>query len=84
MSYACGDFHLGMYCDTNIPLYAKAGIPEVWLLDVVNRRIAVYRYPSTEGYRQIQFPLPEESMIPMLLPELTLRVTDLFLPTEPR
>lgn len=58
------------------------GILEVWLLDVVNQRLAVYRYPSADGYRQIQFPTPDEPMTPTLLPELTLRITDLFLPTE--
>ncbi len=68
--------------DTKIPLYAKVGIPEVWLLDLVNQRLAVYRYPSADGYRQIQFPTPDEPMTPTLLPELTLRITDLFLPTE--
>lgn len=69
--------------DTKIPLYAKAGIPEAWLLDLVNRRVAVYRYPSADGYRQIQFPAPDEQISPTLLPELTLRVKDLFLSREP-
>lgn len=69
--------------DTKIPLYAKAGIPEAWLLDLVNRRVAVYRYPSADGYRQIQFPAPDEQISPILLPELTLRIADLLLYREP-
>lgn len=68
--------------DIKVPLYAKAGIPEVWLLDLINRRVAIYRYPSTDGYRQIQFPAPDEQISPSLLPELTLRIAELFLPHE--
>lgn len=34
------------------PLYAKAGIAEVGLLDLVGGRLEVYRKPSPEGYRE--------------------------------
>lgn len=69
--------------DTKVPLYAKAGIPEVWLLDLANRRLEVYRRPSPEGYREIQYPAPEESIAPVLLPELILSVASLFVPVPP-
>jgi Uma2 family endonuclease len=36
-----------------IPLYARCGIPEVWLIDIQNRRLEIHRQPSQEGYRQI-------------------------------
>jgi Uma2 family endonuclease len=34
-----------------VPLYARAGIHEVWLLDVVDRRLLVFRDPSGGAYR---------------------------------
>ena len=68
--------------DIKIPLYAKAGIPEVWLLNLADRQVAVYRHPSTGGYRQIQFPVPEERFSPALLPELVLKAADLFYPPD--
>ncbi len=34
-----------------LPLYARAGIPEVWIVDVGARRVEVYAEPGTEGYR---------------------------------
>jgi hypothetical protein len=40
--------------DTKIPLYAKAGIPEAWLVDLQAETITVYREPAPEGYRQAQ------------------------------
>jgi Uma2 family endonuclease len=37
-----------------IPLYAKPGIVEVWLVDLVGQYLEVYRQPSANGYQQIQ------------------------------
>ena len=31
--------------DVKVPLYAKNGIPEVWLLDIKNRQLEIYREP---------------------------------------
>jgi Uma2 family endonuclease len=33
-----------------VSLYARAGIPEVWLVDLEGQVIEVYRKPSAEGY----------------------------------
>ncbi len=37
-----------------LPLYAKAGIPEVWVVDLVRDRVHVFRKPSGEGYGERQ------------------------------
>ena len=34
------------------PLYARAGIPEVWLVDLVTDTVEVLRRPSAEGYKE--------------------------------
>ncbi|RTH24166.1 hypothetical protein CSW38_09350 [Thermus scotoductus] len=33
-----------------LPLYAKAGIPEVWVVDLVREKVHVFRKPQGEGY----------------------------------
>ncbi len=33
-----------------LPLYAQAGIPEVWLVDLSHERIEVHRKPSAQAY----------------------------------
>ena len=38
--------------EVKIPAYALSGIPEVWIVNVPDSRIEVYRQPSPEGYRQ--------------------------------
>jgi len=34
-----------------IPLYAKAKVQEVWIINLLDNAIEVYRSPSSEGYR---------------------------------
>jgi len=43
-----------------IPLYARAGIGEVWLVDLTTSRIEVYREPSGDAYRDVQI-VPRDS-----------------------
>lgn len=40
--------------EIKIPLYAEGGIPEVWLLNISEQCLEVYRTPSAEGYQEIQ------------------------------
>jgi len=35
------------------PLYARAGMAELWIVDLVNRRIEVHREPGAHGYGRI-------------------------------
>lgn len=37
-----------------IPLYARAGIPEAWLVNIPGERIEVYSDPEGETYRQVR------------------------------
>lgn len=37
--------------EIKLPPYARAGIPEVWLVDLQNGVIEVHTEPSTEGYK---------------------------------
>src|SRR5262249_2651056 len=35
------------------PLYARYGVPEVWLIDLPNQQIHFYRDPAGEQYREV-------------------------------
>jgi Uma2 family endonuclease len=35
-------------------VYARANVPEYWLLDVPDRRLYVYTDPSEDGYRTVR------------------------------
>lgn len=61
-----------------IPLYAKAGIREAWLLDLSTDCIEVYRQPTPEGYREV-FVFPRgQALAPSAFPDLMLAVDDLL------
>jgi Uma2 family endonuclease len=36
------------------PIYASAGIPEYWVIDVEHTRVLVHREPADQSYRSIQ------------------------------
>lgn len=62
-----------------VPLYARSGIVETWLVDLPGGTIEVYRIPSPEGYRQIQIVRRGERLAPAALPDLELSADDFLL-----
>ncbi|MCP5158348.1 MAG: Uma2 family endonuclease [Gammaproteobacteria bacterium] len=64
--------------ETKVPLYAKAGVPEVWVVDTLHQRLEVYRCPSADGYREVRYPALEEMIAPVLLPDLMVSVADVL------
>jgi Uma2 family endonuclease len=61
-----------------VPLYAQAGISEVWLVDLAEERIEVYRQPSPQGYQQVQHLRRGERLAPLSLPDLVLAVESIL------
>lgn len=53
-------------------LYARYGIPEVWLVHISKRWVEVFREPTPQGYKQIKRVDPEEQVTPVHFPNVTL------------
>lgn len=66
--------------ETKGPLYAGAGVPEYWLVDLNGERIQVYTEPSPIGYRATRLYLRGESLSPAFAPDLTVSVDDVLGP----
>ncbi len=64
--------------ETKLPLYAKHGVPEVWILDLDTRQLEIYREPSPGGYRRRLERRETESIAPTALPTVALQVGALF------
>ena len=61
-----------------IPLYAEAGIREVWLVDLTAGRVEAYRMPRAGAYRD-RFTLERgASLAPESFPDLALRAEELL------
>jgi Uma2 family endonuclease len=61
-----------------IPLYARNGIAEVWLVHLAAQLIEVYRQPAPAGYGQIQQLRRGESLSPQAFPQLALAVDEIL------
>ena len=46
------DTSLAYDLGVKVPLYARHGIPEAWVIDAATRQTRVFREPAAEGYRQ--------------------------------
>ncbi|MBK5963855.1 hypothetical protein CCR95_07085 [Thiocystis minor] len=64
--------------DVKLPLYARAGIPEVWLLDAQSGELTVYRESAEGLYRLIRKASATETLSPLLLPKVTLRLAEVL------
>ncbi|MGH2759163.1 MAG: Uma2 family endonuclease [Actinomycetota bacterium] len=61
-----------------MPVYATAGIPEAWLLDITGRRLEVYSRPSPDGYKATTILTPGELVSPQAFPDVVLAVEGLI------
>ena len=64
--------------DVKVPLYARRGIVETWLVDVAGRRITAFGDPGTEGYRRRDELADLRAAAPAMLPNARLDLSALF------
>ena len=70
--------HLRYDQEMKIPLYARNGIPEVWLVDLQSLRIEVFQEPVAEVYAKVRTHDLAKSLAPICAPESLLDVSGLF------
>ena len=63
--------------EVKVPLYARAGIPEVWLVDLANQRIVVYREPAPDGYHTAAIFQGDDRLSPQAFPEFHLAAAEI-------
>ena len=61
-----------------IPLYARAGIPEAWLVNLPEDAIEIYREPTAGAYTTLRTARRGETVSPLAFPGLMLRVDDIL------
>ena len=64
--------------DVKMPLYARAGIPEAWLVDLGADAITVYGGPQPGGYRDVFTVTRDETLRPFLLPGVAITAADIL------
>ena len=64
--------------DVKVSLYARHGIPEVWLVDVNARELTLYREPAEGQYRLIRKPTAMEAVSPTAMPGVAIALTEVW------
>ncbi|MFB2935019.1 Uma2 family endonuclease [Aerosakkonemataceae cyanobacterium BLCC-F154] len=64
--------------EIKIPLYAENGIIEVWLIDINEQSIEVYRQPSPKGYQNIQKFMRGENLSILAFSEIIISVDEVL------
>lgn len=70
--------------NVKIPLYAGHAIQEVWLLNIRDQTVEVYRSPGPDGYEHILTLRGQQHVNPQAFPELILRVAHILGAEPPR
>ena len=64
--------------DIKVPLYASAGIPEVWVVNILAQLIEVHRDPADGEYRSLTVARTGDVLSPHLVAELAVPVAEIF------
>ena len=69
---------LGFDLTKKAALYARAGIPEYWVFDVVEHRLIVHREPTNGRYQAVAVYAAHESVAPIAASDAWFRVGEAF------
>jgi Uma2 family endonuclease len=72
------DTSLAFDLTTKAALYARAGIAEYWVLDIIGRRLLVHRWPENGRCASVTSYSHEESVAPAAAPDSSLAIGSLF------
>lgn len=72
--------HTSLHYDREIKgtLYARAGVPEYWILSLVSRQLEVYREPTADRYSSRTVLTVSDEVSPLFAPGASIPVRRLF------
>jgi len=62
-----------------LPLYARVGVPEVWIVNVQARELEVYRNPKGEDYAERQILQPTDRISLLAFPDVEIPLSEVFI-----
>jgi len=72
------DSSIGFDRHTKIPLYARCGIPEAWLVDLIHNTVEINRDPARDGYRSVQRFRRGDRIAPLAFPDFEIAVESIL------
>lgn len=68
---------------TKLPLYAEAGISEVWIVNLQEGAVDCYSSPTMQGYRLRERFFPGDTIHPNTMPQVSIDVRYILNPASP-
>ena len=72
------DSSVGFDRELKAPLYAQEGIPEMWLANLTEDHVDVYRHPHPSGYQDVRRVQRGQRLAPEAFPDVELAVDDIL------
>ena len=63
---------------TKLPLYARAGIAEAWLVDLEKGRVEIHRKPGRKGYADARNATRKDRVVPVAFPGIEIPVEQIL------
>src|SRR5438093_1528125 len=57
-----------------LPMYARSGVREAWLVDLSRDRVEIHQEPGSDGYRRVEIQERGGRLVPGAFPDLSLTV----------
>ena len=64
--------------NTKARVYAQAGLPDYWIVDLVNTQLLVCREPVDGVYRSVQVLGKEDVVQPLAFPDVTIAISEIL------
>jgi Uma2 family endonuclease len=64
--------------DLKIPMYARAGVPEAWLVDLEFDTVEVHLQPSSAGYATVSVYRPGDVVFPSAFDDVAVPVSEVL------
>ena len=64
--------------ERKLPLYGRAGIREVWIVNLPDQTVKIYRDPHYEGYRSTEILRSGSQPRPLAFPDVAVDVASLL------
>ncbi|KZL51112.1 MULTISPECIES: Uma2 family endonuclease [Cyanophyceae] len=71
---------LQLDCETKAKAYSQAGITDYWVLDVISRKLHVFREPTQEGYESAVILAEDATISPLSFPDLQIVILEMLPP----
>jgi hypothetical protein len=72
------DTSLGYDRNEKLPAYGRAGLPEVWIVNLQDENLELYREPNPAGYASTTVVRPGETACPLAFPDAAVDVAALL------